>query len=323
MRKSVVKTIFVIADTNISVMGNKKPTQKKRVIGIIGADSFIATRFYEAMDKSYLKLFSYRSTSKKEALVKDFFTITEEDLQGIDVLINFAAIVHQPEPKDDVEYVSVNEKLPQYLAKTAKDAGVEQFVQISSLAVYGDVELYDVDSPYQPQGAYGRTKLAADEVILALADDAFKVSVVRPPIVYGGGLSPGNIQRLVRMALSSVLMPFKRVQNERDFIHVYNLVEALKIICINGLSGVLIPTDKHPVSTEDVINLASIFSQNKVRKIAIPGFVRVVLKKFKPNMHHKLFGNAHVVCNMPDSYQPKYKLADGIEDLVNAIEETN
>lgn len=304
-------------------MDKKRPTKTKKVIGIIGADSFIATRFYEAMDKSYLKLYSYRATAKKEALIKDFFTITEEDLQGVDVLVNFAAIVHKPEPKDDSEFVSINERLPQYLAKTAKAAGVKQFVQLSSLAVYGDVENYDVDSPYKPEGAYGRTKLAADKAILALADESFVVSVLRPPIVYGGGLSPGNIQRLVRMSLSGVLMPFKALNNRRDFIHVYNLVEALKMICIEGLSGILIPTDKVSVSTEDVINLTSIFSQSRIRKIAVPKIAKNILKMVKPNIHHKLFGDALVTCNMPVHYTPKYTLSDGIEDLVKAIEETS
>lgn len=291
-------------------------------VAIIGSDSYIATHFYKSLEHCDTRLFSWKSSGKEGEIVKDLFAINAEDLKGIDVVINFAAKVHQPEPKEDSEFIRINTQLPVELAKVAREAGVSHFVQMSSLGVYGDVSSYKEESAYKPEGVYGRTKLEADKVLLDLHTTSFMVSIVRPPIVYGGGLSPGNMQKIVRMALKGWPFPVKGIQNKRDVIHVYNLIQALLLIINTPLQGVLIPTDKRSISTEDIVNLADIFSQRRVRKMSFPKLAKSLILKVKPNLYQKLFGDSKVECNMPDTYQPKYHLEDGIEDIVKAIEQS-
>lgn len=289
-------------------------------VAIIGSDSYIATHFYNKSEQYDTKLFTCKSSGKEDEIVKDLFSLTLDDFKSIDVVINFAAIVHQPEPKDDSEFTRVNTLLPIALAKIAKEAGVKQFIQMSSLGVYGDIPLYEVNSVYNPEGVYGRTKMEADKVLIDLQDDTFKVSLVRPPMVYGGGMSPGNMQKIVRMALKGLPFPVKGLKNQRDVIHVYNLVDALLMIINDNLDGVLLPTDRRSISTEDIINLTDIYSSKRVRKVAFPNLFKSVIAKLKPNLYQKLFGDSKVVCNMPEAFQPKYSLEDGIEELVRGID---
>ena len=285
-------------------------------IAIIGSDSFIATRLYDALDKEQVCLFAIKSSGKENEIVKDLFSITADEILGVDAIINFAAIVHRPDFNNESEYKRVNVDLPLYLAKISKQAGVSQFIQMSSVAVYGDVEHYSVDSPFSPVGFYGQTKLTADIGLQKQVTDKFLVSIIRPPMVYGGGMSPGNLQRLARVAIKGMPMPFGGINNKRDFVLVYNLIEAIKIIIEEKIGGVFIPTDIKSVSTENIIDLISKHSTSKVRKITIPSLVLKAIKKIKPTIYQKLYGNALAECNMPNNYQPKYNMEHGIIDLI-------
>ena len=252
------------------------------------------------------------------------FQILENDFNGYDVIINFAAIVHQPKVNDESLYKKVNTELPIYLAKQAKKGGVKHFVQMSTIAVYGNVSLIDESTSELPINMYEISKLAADQALLLMQDEVFKVSIVRPPMVYGGGIAPGNMLKLIQFAQKGIPLPFKGVRNERDFIHVQNLVYALNIIVENKIIGIVIPTDKKSVSTEKIIDLVKRNSSKTVRNIFIPKLIRVLIKKFVPTIHKKLFGDLKVKCNLSDDlYNPKYTLEKGIMEMIKEIEVLN
>jgi UDP-glucose 4-epimerase len=210
--------------------------------------------------------------------------------------------------------------LPIHLAKEAKKAGVKHFIQMSTIAVYANVNDINVNTAEIPGNIYGQTKLAADKALLALQNDNFKVSIIRPPMVYGGGSAPGNMQKLVKASLKGFPMPFKGVNNARDFIHVSNLVQALNIVVANTINGVVIPTDNNPVSTEEIINLIKLYSSKRVYQFAIPKLAHALVKKLVPSIYTKVFGDLRVKCNMPDIYQPKYGIAEGIKEMVEVFE---
>ena len=219
---------------------------------------------------------------------------------------------------DDYLYDKINTKLPIYLANEAKKAGIKHFIQMSTIAIYGKATNIDENSPENPITLYGKTKLAADKALLSLQDENFKVSIIRPPMVYGGGNAPGNMMKLINISQKGIPMPFKGVNNERDFINVNNLIDVLYLVIKNNIYGIVIPTDKKAVSTEGIINFVKKYSQSKVRLISLPKFILSIIKKIKPNIYNKVFGSLKISCNVPNSiYMPKLSVEEGIKEMIN------
>ncbi len=290
-------------------------------IAVIGSDSYIASKFIEAYLSYDMKLFSVKSSGKQNEIIKnDLFDISEEDLSGCDIVINFAAIVHRPELKDYNLYKKINTDLPVYIAETAKKSGVRHFIQMSSVAVYGNIPYIDENTEEKPADIYAYTKLNADKALYILHDAEFTVSLIRPPMVYGGGAAPGNMKKLIAFANSGIPLPFKGVKNSRDFLHVNNLVNALQTVIENSVAGIVIPTDKNSVSTEDIILYIKKYSDSEIRMFKLPTFLRNTLKKIKPEIYRKLFASLKIKCNLNDDlYLPKYSVEDGIKEMVKSI----
>ena len=147
---------------------------------VVGANSYIAKAFIQ----KWHTRFSFKELSRNAAMT-DYFDLTPEYFTEIDVVVNFAAIVHQKSP-DAALAAKINTELPLFMATMAKQAGVKQFIQLSTIAVYGSyVNTIDSKSVVNPDTLYGKTKALADTRLGKMSDNTFAVTIVRPPIVYG------------------------------------------------------------------------------------------------------------------------------------------
>lgn len=290
-------------------------------IAIIGSDSFIASKLYESISTQFcVQLFSRESSNKRNEIIKELFEISLEDFININVVINFAAIVHQPKLKNDKLYKKVNTELPIHLATNAKKAGVKHFIQMSTIAVYGNTTEININSIERPNNIYGLSKFNADKQLISLQDENFKVSIIRPSMVYGGGIAPGNLLNLIKTSEKGIPMPFKGIKNKRDFINVNNLVHSIKAIIENNITGIIIPTDKEPISTEQILFLIKKYSSKKIRIFKIPKLLMVLIKVIRPNLYKKVFGNLKIDCNLPVKlYTPKFTFEDGIKEMIEKL----
>nr|WP_249808776.1 MULTISPECIES: hypothetical protein [unclassified Bradyrhizobium] len=67
------------------------------------------------------------------------------------------------------------------------------------------------------------SKAAAEAGLKTLArDSAMKISVIRPPLVYGAG-AKGNFALLTRAVSLGLPLPFAAIRNHRAFLAVQNL----------------------------------------------------------------------------------------------------
>lgn len=182
---------------------------------ITGENSYIGKSLQEYIQKQY-------SDWKAEAVSVRDGKWRELDLTKYQAIVHLAAVVHQKEKPDMRNlYKKINADLPVELAREAKRRGVRQFVFLSTMAVYGDkVSYIRENTKPQPATIYGKAKLNAERRLKKIADAAFQVIILRPPMVYGRNC-PGNYRRLAALALKLPFFP--KVDNRRSMIYIENL----------------------------------------------------------------------------------------------------
>ena len=103
-------------------------------------------------------------------------------LGGVDAVIHLAALSNDPLGNVDEQLtIDINADATIRIAQLAKAAGVKSFVFASSCSVYGFAENGECNesSSVNPLTAYARSKVKAEQGLLALADDTFKVTCLR------------------------------------------------------------------------------------------------------------------------------------------------
>ena len=112
----------------------------------------------------------------------DIRSFPEHLLQGVDAIVNLAAISNDPMSAQFEEVtMDINYRACVKLARMAKENGVKSFVFASSCSMYGLAD----DTPRRegdklnPLTAYARSKVAAEEELEKLADERFTVTCNR------------------------------------------------------------------------------------------------------------------------------------------------
>ena len=178
------------------------------------------------------------------------------DFSQYDVLFHVAGIAHvDPKPEMAPLYYKVNRDLTIEIARFAKEHGVKQFIFMSSRIVYhasksikGNVTY--LDTKPEPNDFYGDSKLQAENGLIELECDTFKVCILRPPMVYGAG-NKGNLPRLGWLANKTPIFP--AWHNKRSMIHVNNLAEFIKQIIIREMSGTFFPQNAELADTVELV----------------------------------------------------------------------
>lgn len=247
---------------------------------ITGANSYIGESV-----KQYLQ----QEPDKYEVNIIDTMNWTPalSDFAGIDVVFNVAGIAHIKETAENRHlYYDVNRDLVIRIAQTAKEAGVKQFILLSTMSVYGlTVGHITKDTPVNPVNAYGKSKAEADKQIEKLADDNFKFACLRPPMVYGKGCK-GNYQSLRSFALKSPLFP--DFTNQRSMIYIGNLCEFVKETIDHENGGLFFPQNAEYTNTSDMVKAIAIVHG---KKICMTKIFNWMIKIVPVNTVKKVFGN--------------------------------
>lgn len=209
----------------------------------------------------------------------------EKDFGIYDVVFHAAGIAHIKETKKNQQlYFEVNRDLAFEVAYKAKKDGVKHFIFLSSMSVYGlETGVIDQNTPLRPKNAYGKSKLEAETLIESLSDNSFKVSIIRPPMIYGKGCK-GNYQKLATLALKTPVFPL--VNNKRSMIHVDNLSEFVKQLIDNQDSGVFCPQNEKYVNTSEMVHLISEVNRKKIK---LTKTFNPLIKKIQISTLNKVF----------------------------------
>jgi len=275
---------------------------------VTGSSGYIGSNFIEAFKEKY----QFRTFSLQTDALD---TIC---LENIDIIIHFAALVHQKNKFDIGEYYKINTEYPVKLANKAKTFGVTHFIYISSIAVYDEkLEYLDEYSICSPNTAYGKSKLEAEQKLQEIEDEDFILSILRLPMVYGKN-APGNIKHLITLIQKIPLLPFKDTENKRSFIYIGNVLPLLEKIILCKQSGILLASDDEAISTSDFIRSISQHLHKTNYLVRLP-LLRYILKRFRPSLYTKLYGTCiinNTRTNNKLNYMNLYSIDEGIKEML-------
>ena len=249
---------------------------------ITGANSYIGTSF-----EQYLAQWpeEYRVTTVD--MLDGAWR--EQSFADYDAVFHVAGIAHQKETAENAPlYYTVNRDLAIEVAQKAKADGVPHFVFMSSMSVYGtDVGEITPATVPAPKSHYGKSKRQAEEALEAMADDAFRIAILRPPMVYGKDCR-GNFQLLLKLVQKSPVFP--AVNNQRSMISMTNLCAFVRLVVDEGHAGVFCPQNREYVNTTDMAKLMANALGRKVWFSRLAGVAINIMMPFVSKVK-KAFGS--------------------------------
>ncbi len=213
------------------------------LIGITGGSGFIGRNLYETI-KSRETSYHVRILD----LAAPGFTIDDDDaffkgdvrdsdithsfVRDVDVLIHLAA-AHKDEGVEEAEYYDVNENGTRVLLDACTKNGVQKLIFTSSVAVYGKTYADD-NTEVKPESPYGKSKLAAEELICSWVKETNARAVILRPTVVIGKYNIANMYNLITtIDNGNKRFYVGKEANIKSVASVYELVEFILHIIDN------------------------------------------------------------------------------------------
>ncbi len=201
------------------------------------------------------------------------------DFSRYDSVLHVAGLAHVKYNDSMRErYMAVNRDLAVAAARKAKSDGCGHFLFLSSMIVYGPparagkTRIVRPDTPPAPENAYGESKLEAEKGVLALADEGFRVAILRLPTVYGKGCR-GNYRTL--SAWAGKLPVFPDIPGARSVLYVENLAEFIRLLVDDRAAGYFYPQNAEFSTATDLMRE---IARVRGEKIAFTPFFNPVLR---------------------------------------------
>ncbi len=159
-------------------------------IGHVLTQTFLSNNFeVVGLDAGHFKEFLPDTTFGENfrQIIKDVRDISENDLNGIDVVVHLAAISNDPSGELNPRLTNeINFLATKKLVELSKLSGVEKFLFSSSCAVYGVSNgMVNEYSECKPLTAYAKSKLLSEKEILNMSNKNFKTVVLRSATAFG------------------------------------------------------------------------------------------------------------------------------------------
>ena len=152
----------------------------------------------------------------------------DELLQGSKVIINLAA-EHRDDVRPLTRYHETNVQGAIRVCSAARKAGISKIIFTSSVAVYGfQSKPVDENGPCTPFNTYGQTKLEAEGIYRAWADEdkSRTLVIIRPTVVFGEG-NRGNVYNLLRQIATGKFLMVGSGNNTKSMAYVGNVAAFL------------------------------------------------------------------------------------------------
>lgn len=282
----------------------------KRVL-ITGANSYIGTSFEKYVKDKGIH-FEIATLDLLDPNWEEF------DFSGYDSLFHVAGIAHfsKDESKKQL-YYDVNTELTYQVASRARLAGVNQFIFMSSIIVYGDSSssqrIITKDTIPSPSDFYGDSKWQAEKKLSELSNDGFNIVIIRPPMIYGKG-SKGNYPKLSKLAQKTPVFP--NISNSRSMLHIDNLCEFIVQAVERRIEGIYFPQNSEYVTTSELVAKIAQVHNKKIYLTKL--FNPIIRLFFGLDTVKKVFGNL-VYEKELSQYDFEYQVIE-FEESINSTE---
>jgi nucleoside-diphosphate-sugar epimerase len=211
----------------------------------------------------------------------------EHALKGVDSVVHLAARTHILRERHSnplVEYRAVNVEPTVNLFRACQAAGVERFVFVSSIGVYGRLTeghpFSEADSA-RPTEPYAISKWEAEESLRALlVPHSTKLVVIRPALIYGP-YAKGNFLKLMRWIDARLPLPFGAVRAKRNFLGLRSFCGLLQKCLEMPVEDqqLFVAADTTPVTTSELIDAIAAAMTIKVKQARVPVALLSILAK--------------------------------------------
>jgi len=178
---------------------------------------------------------------------------------------------------DESEFHRINAEGTENVCRTSLEHGVRRLIHVSSIAaVNGNMErpLTD-DLPYKATGAYGRSKIEAERIIVKYRERGLKAAMIRPCMVYGED-EPHAMDRILKW-VEARRLPLPDVagaDTPLQLVYVGNVTHAL-ILALEreeALSGTFLTADRDVITPRAFLEILYNEMSGK-RPPVIPGWL--------------------------------------------------
>lgn len=258
-------------------------------------------------------------------------TVWRTALADVDAVVHLAARVHHKREEHAADlYRTINSAGTLQLARSAAEAGVRQFIFISTVLVHGRSNggraPFSEEDILTPHGVYGVSKAEAEAGLRALASETdMKISTIRPPLIYGAG-AKGNFALLTRAVSFGLPLPLAEINNQRAFVAVQNLSSfiAYRLAHPDPISNfeTFLVADKEQISTPEFISRLAKASGTRPRLFRMPPrLLRSVLSIIgRQETCDSLIGSLELDVSkaLATGWQPEVSLDEGLRLALSA-----
>ncbi len=222
------------ADRYLCVESRMDSKVTKKTILVTGASGFIGRHLVERL---LVAGYSVRAAARRSfcfpeavdvAIIPDLSGPIDWKpvLSGVNIVIHLAGAAHvdfRDAPSD--KFKLINTIATQNLALAAKEAGIEQFVFMSTVRAQvgpSAISIVREADDARPTNDYGRSKLAGE---FALRASGVPFTILRPVAVYGP-FPGGNVRALLQLSKTPWPLPTQGLINRRSFLGIDNFISA-------------------------------------------------------------------------------------------------
>jgi nucleoside-diphosphate-sugar epimerase len=214
----------------------------------------------------------------------DTFSMAELDdserrraaLSGVDTIVHCAGRTASDAPTEEArkqDFEQSNCATTEKLALHAIAHGVRRFIFISSMNVIaegGAKGLLSESTPERPVSHYGASKLAAEQALKRLSNQ-IEIVTIRPPLVYGPGVS-GNFRRMMAIVQRGLPLPLGGIKNRRHFIGTDNLADVIRtsIDHPGARNATFVVSDERAASTPELLHMIADAMGKRIWLIPVP-----------------------------------------------------